>query len=196
MAVIVELVGIGLIATGPDELDAVGVAVVAVHHGGVRIESGIIGDAHGAVGIAAVHHGAAGVHEAVAVDLLETFGGHGDCHDGSAVLTGAVGHRELGNAVALLPGGNEVGAVLISEELDHHIVPVVGDALGQRINKGVLREIGGLRGNGRQSADDLIVDGIKAGRGMETSFSATTPGYSFEIPLTLKNSSIMILLKR
>ena len=165
MAVIVKLVGIGLIAAAPDELDAVGVAIVAVYHGGIRVERGIVGDAHGAVGITAVHHGAAGVHEAVAVDLLEPLGGHADGHDRSTVLAGAVGHGELGNAVALLPGGNEVRAFLIGEELDHHIVTVVGDSHGQRVNKGVLREIGSLGGNGRQSADDLIVNGIEAGCG-------------------------------
>ena len=96
------------------------------------------------------------------VDLREAGGGHGDAHDALA-LGGGVADGKL--AVALRPFRDLVGAVCVLEEGQLHIALVVGDALGDRIHKTVLGQIGRLRGNTGHGGNDLILDDVAAGSG-------------------------------
>ena len=165
MAVIVEDIVVVGVGTFPGEGDFVGVAIVAVGNGIVGVDGGGVGDADGAVGVTGVHHVGAGVDQLVGVYLPQTLGSHGNGHRGVAVCVGGVVYGEFAYAVALLPGGDLVGAALIGEELQDHVVLVVGDALGDDVLEGVASQISGFGGDGRQRGDDLVFHHISGGGG-------------------------------
>ena len=149
--------------TLPQQNNFIGVAVITVDNGGIGVHGCSIGNADGAVRVAGVDHACFGVNSLGGVDLSQALGGHLDGHDRLICRSGIVGNREL--AISLIPGGDQLGAVSVGEELQNHIVLVVGDALGQGINEGICAQIGSFRGDGRQSGNDLVVDDVAIGSG-------------------------------
>ena len=161
--VVNEGVVVGGVRTLPGQDDLVGVAGIAVGHGIVGIHGGLVGDAQGAVGEAAVDHAGAGVNSLGGVDLGQAALGHGDSHNGLTGSGGGVGNGE--EPVSFLPGGDQIGAGIVGEELQNHVVLVVGQAGRQGIDEGVGGQVGGLGGDRRQGGNQLIVDDITGGSG-------------------------------
>ena len=163
MGIIDQGIEVLLGGTLPDQDDLIGVAGVAVDHGVVGVHGGLVGDADGAVGVAGEQGVSIGVDTVVGVDLLQTGLGHGDGHDRLICLGLGIGDGE--QTVRLIPGIQQIGAGGVGEELDDHILLVVGQTGGQDIDEGVLRQVGGLGGDGRQGGDQLVVDHIAVGGG-------------------------------
>lgn len=158
MAVVHEGVVVAGVAALPGHHNRVVVAVVAVDRQIIGAHGGLVGDAQGAVGIAGVDHVNAGIDAAAGVDLGKTGVGHVNGHHVVAVGKSVVGHMEL--TVLLAPGADLVGAAVVMEKLQNHVVLVVAQASGQSIHEGIDGQIGCCGGNAGQRGDDLIVDRI------------------------------------
>ena len=144
----------------PGENHLVVVAVVTENHGGVRIDGGRVGDPDGVVGVTGIQL-AVDIFR-IAVDFSQTGGSH--IHGHVPVIAG-VGDGKL--AAVHIPGGNLVGAVLVRKELNLHIPQ--GLVVAQTLTKGVIevvyRQSGGLRGNGGQGGNHLVLHHITGGAG-------------------------------
>ena len=163
VSIVDQSVVVILRGTLPQQDNFVGVAGVTIDNGCIGIHGCLIGNTDGAVRIAGVDHACFGVNSLGGVDFSQTLGGHLDGHDRLICGTGIVGNREL--AISFIPGGDQFGAVSVGEEFQNHIVLVVGDALGQGVDEGICGQVGCLRGNRRQSGNDLVVDNVTVGSG-------------------------------
>ena len=134
-----SVVGI-LRGTLPGQHNLVGVSVVAVDHIGAAADGGSVSNPQGAVGVAGIDHGAFSVHSLGGVDFLQTVSSHFNGHLGFPGVRRAVGDSEL--TVCFRPLGNGIGAGGIREELQNHIIFIVGDAFAQGIGKGVGGQVG------------------------------------------------------
>ena len=158
VAIVHEGIIVRAVRALPGEDNIVRVASVAVGHRGVAVHCGLIGNAEGAIAVPAVDHAGLGVDAAVAVDLRKAGGCHGDRHNARAVRSGVVAHEET--VRRLVPGGHKIGAAVVPEELQQHVALVVGDAFAERVNKGVVGEIGRGGGDAGEGGNDLIVDHV------------------------------------
>ena len=163
MGIVNQGVVVAGIGTLPSQNHIVGVALVTEYGSSIGIHGGSVGDTQSAVGETGVDHGCAGVHSLGAVDFSQTTGGHFDGHNMSAVVSIGVLYGEV--AVSFLPGGHKIGASLVGEELQNHIVLVVGQTGGQSIDEGVAGQIGTFGSDAGKSGDNLIVDHIASGSG-------------------------------
>ena len=162
VGVYVGIVYQGVIVAGvgtlPGQNDLVEVANVTTDQSVVGIHGSLIGNAQGAVGVAGEQGVSIRVDTVVGVDLFQTSLGHGDGHDSLTYPGLGVGDGE--QTIRLIPGIQQVGTGGIGEELDDHILLVVGQTVVQSIDEGVLRQVGALGRDGRQGRNNLIVDHI------------------------------------
>lgn len=158
MAIIDESIIVACIAALPCEDNIVGISGVTVGHAVIAVHRSLIGNAEGAVRIAAVYHAFPGIYRLAAVDLCKAGGSHGDGHNTCALDGAVIAYKET--VTRLCPRCDQIGAALILKELQENITFVIGNAFGQRINKGIVREIGGSGCNAGQSGNDLVVNHV------------------------------------
>lgn len=113
-----------------------------------------IGNTNGAAGITGVDHITVGIYGLGGIDLSQTALGHLNGHNGFIGSGRVVSNIEL--TISLGPGGDQVGAGLVLEELNNNIILIVGQASGQSIQESETAEIGAFGGNGRQVCDQLV----------------------------------------
>ena len=193
MGIIHQGVIVAGVGTLPGQNDLVGVTLVTEHQGVVGIHDGLIGDPQSAVGVAGVDHGGTGINSLGAVDLSQTSCGHLNGHDGLAFCSASVGDGE--EAIGLFPGGNQVGAALVCEELQHNIVLLVGNTLAQSIDEGVAGQVGGLGGDAGQGGNDLIVNDITGGGGAGVGIAVRDVGGGAAVLAGIRNLLTQSLLQ-
>ena len=115
----------------PGQNHLVIVAVVTEDHGVVAVHLGGIGNTNGAVRETGVDHGGTGINSLGSVDFGQAALGHFNGHNTFTSGSGVVGNRE--EAVSFLPGGDEIGAGSILEELQNNVALGIGQTLGQSI---------------------------------------------------------------
>ena len=152
----VIVVGAGAL---PGQNHFIAVAILAIDEAGIGVDGGLVGQADGVVGIAHIHM--AVYIGGSSVDLVQSS--LGNIHGHMAVIAG-IADGEL--AGVHIPGSYLVGAVLVGENLDLHAVRLV---VAQTLRDGVIEVIhgqaGGIGGNGRQGADDLILQSVSGRSG-------------------------------
>ena len=88
-----------------------------------------------------------------------------------------------------IPGGHKIGAAVVPEELQQHIALVVGDTLAERVDEGIIRQIGRGGGNAGECGNDLVVDHVtrrgRAGVGVAVRNVAGATGVLARVGLVL-----------
>ena len=129
MAIVGEGVVILRVGPLPSQGHTIGVARIAIGHGGIAVYSAGVGDPHGQVAVAPEQTGGGIIDGSGRIDLIEAVRSHGNGHaaPGFRAVICVIG-SEL--AILLVPNRHSIRAGSILEELDLHIIFVVLDALG------------------------------------------------------------------
>ena len=158
MGIINQSIVVAGIGALPGQNHIIGVTLITSNQRIVGINSCLVSDAQGAIREAGIDHRCAGVNDLRSVDLTQTTSSHSNGHNAVRRVGVAIGYAEI--TIGFLPGGNQVSAGFVSKEFQHNIILVIAKASGQGIHKGIGSQIGGLRSDGRQSGDDLVVDDV------------------------------------